>query len=89
MTLIIAFIEFNYLSFKSKHSFLNEFFDDLDKSNNLNPQNVMASELYNTFLGICYHKYYELSDDKRKNIESKYDPKHLFLDGYYYSVVRK
>ena len=25
-----------------------------------------ASELYNDFLGICYHRYYELSDDKRK-----------------------
>ena len=61
----------------SKHSFLNEFFDDLDKLKNLNPEkgsikdkniNVhdKASELYNNFLGIFYHKYYELSDDKRK-----------------------
>ena len=25
-----------------------------------------ASELYNDFLRIYYHKYYELSDDKRK-----------------------
>ena len=45
-----------------------------------------VSALCNNFLGIYYHKYYELSDDKRKKIESKYDPKGLFLDGYDYSV---
>ena len=45
-----------------------------------------ASELYNDFLGIYYHKYYELSDDKRKNIESKYEAKELFVDEYDYSV---
>ena len=45
-----------------------------------------ASKLYNDFLGIYYHNYYELSDNKRKKIESKYDPKDLFLDGYDYSV---
>ena len=45
-----------------------------------------ASELCNDFLGIYYHKYYELSDDKRNKIEPKYDPKHLFLDRYDYSV---
>ena len=43
-----------------------------------------ASELYNDFLRIYYHKYFELPDDKK--IESKYDPKDLFLDGYNYSV---
>ena len=45
-----------------------------------------TSELYNDFLGIYYHKYYELSDDKRKKIESKYNPNDLFLDGYDYNV---
>ena len=44
------------------------------------------SELYNEFLEIYYHKYYGLSNDKRKIIESKYDPKDLFLDGYDYSM---
>ena len=46
----------------------------------------IASELYNDFLGIYYHKCYELSIDKRKKIVSKYDPKDLFLDGYDYSL---
>ena len=56
------------LSFKSMRSFLSEFFDDLDKLNNLNPLKEVtkkrkikvydtASELYNDFLGIYYHKY--------------------------------
>ena len=45
-----------------------------------------ASELYNDFLRIYYHKCCELSDNKRKKIESKYDPKDLFLDGYDYSM---
>ena len=82
MTLIIVFtniivIEKDNFSFKSKHSFLNEFHDDLDRFNNLNlkkesakkkKRNVFdkASELYNDFLRIYYDKYYELSDDKRK-----------------------
>ena len=55
----------NNLSFKSMHYFLSKFFDDL------NPQKEsaikrkikmydIASELYNDFLGIYYHKYYEL-----------------------------
>ena len=53
------------LSFKSKHSFLKEFLDDLEKLNDISPQkestkerkiNVYdkASELYNDFLGIHY-----------------------------------
>ena len=45
-----------------------------------------ASELYNDFLGIYYHECSELSDNKRNNIESKHDPKDLFLDGYDYSA---
>ena len=56
---------------------MNDFLDDWDKSNNLNPKkentkekkiNVYrkAWELYNDFLGIYYHKNYELSGDKRK-----------------------
>ena len=45
MTLITVFIDIivtekkiNNFSFKSKISFLNKFFDDLDKLNDLNPQ---------------------------------------------------
>ena len=45
-----------------------------------------ALELYNDFLGTYYHKCYGLSHDKRKRIESKSDPKDLFLDRYDYSV---
>ena len=92
--IIVIEKKFDNLSFKSKHFFLKGFFDEfffnLDKLNNVNPKkstkkkkiNVYdkASELYNNCLGIYYHKYYELSDDKRKTIESKYDPKDLFLD---------
>ena len=89
--------KFDNLSFKSSSnsfkSFLNKFFDDFDKLNNLNPQKASTkerktnvddktSELYNDFLGIYFHKYFELSDDKRKKIESKYDPKDLFRNGY-------
>ena len=99
MTLIIVFSniivtekKIDKLSFRSKHSFLNEFFDDLDKLNYLNPQqestkvkkisvDAKASELYKTFLGIYYHEYHELSEDKKKKIDSKYDPKDSFLDG--------
>ena len=35
-------------------------------------------------LGIYFDEYYELSDAKRKKIESKYDPKKLFLKKYNY-----
>ena len=83
MTLIIIFTDiivikkYDNLSFKSKHSFLNLFFGDLDKSNNLNPEKEStkqkkinlydkASKLYNYFQRIYYHTYYELSDDKKK-----------------------
>ena len=45
-----------------------------------------ASELYNDFLGICYHRYMSYQMIKEKKIESKYDPKDLFLDEYGYSV---
>ena len=101
MTLIIFYIDIfvieKKVSFKSKHSFLNEFLDDLDKLNNLNPrkQNIKdrkvdvydeASKLYSEFSEIYYQKHYRLSDDKRKKIESKYDPKDLFLDVYDYSA---
>ena len=69
------------LFFKSKHSFLNKDFDDLDKINILNPPKEStkgrkinahdkAPELCNDFLGIYYHKYYELSDNKRKKKQS-------------------
>ena len=62
---------------KSKYSFLNEVFVDLDKLNNLNPQKEStkerkidaydkASKLYNDFIEIYYHRSYELLDDKRK-----------------------
>ena len=47
--------KFNNLSFRSVHSFLRKFFDDLDKLNNLNPQKEStdtASELYNDFRRI-------------------------------------
>ena len=97
MTLIIDFTnfivikKFDSLSFKLKHYFLKDFFDELDDLNNLSTQkestkrikiNVYdtASELYNNFPGIYYHKYYELSDDKRNKIESKYDCKDLLFD---------
>ena len=67
LTNIIDRKNFGNLSFKSKHSFLNDFLHDLDKLNNINPKkestkekkiNVYdkASELYNNFLGIYYHK---------------------------------
>ena len=57
----------NRLSLESKHSFLAEFFIDLDRLNNLNPKKesikkwkiimyYIASELYTDFLGIYYHK---------------------------------
>ena len=39
-----------------------------------------ASELCNDFLETYYHKYFKLSHNKRKKIESKYDLKDLFLD---------
>ena len=45
-----------------------------------------TSELYNYFLGNYYHKCDKLSDHKRNEIESKYCPKDLFLDGYDYIV---
>ena len=51
----------------------------MDKLDHLNPQkestkkrNIKvydtASQLYNDFLVSYYHKYYELSDDKRKKL---------------------
>ena len=69
---------FDSLSFKSKHSFLSEFFDDIDKLNNPNPKNESTkekkihvydevSELYNDFLAIYYHKYYSYWMIKEKN----------------------
>ena len=43
-----------------------------------------ASEIYNEFLEIYFHKYCGLLDDKKKKkkkIESKYNSKDLFIDG--------
>ena len=82
---------FNKISFKSMGYLLN------DKLDNLNPQKEntcekkmnmydKASELYNDFPQIYYYKCYKLSDEKRKNIESKYNPKYLSFDGYDYSM---
>ena len=45
--------------------------------------------MYNDFLEIYHHKYFELQNDKRKKTESNYDPEDLFLDGYDYSVWSK
>ena len=65
------------LSSTSKHSFLANFFDNLDKFNKLkthkektekrktNMYNT-ALELYNYFIGICFDEYYELQDVKRR-----------------------
>ena len=39
-----------------------------------------ASELYIDLLAIYFDKNYELSDAKRKTLESKYDPDKLFLE---------
>ena len=69
---------FDSLSFKSKHSFLCKFFDDIDKLNNPNPKNESTkekkinvydevSELYNNFLAIYYHKYYSYRMIKETN----------------------
>ena len=82
-TNLIIVKKIDSLSFKSKHSFQKKFFNELDDLNNVNSQkestkkrkinaNDTASELDNCFLGIYYHKYYELSDDKRKKIELKH-----------------
>ena len=89
MTLIIVFTNIivivkNLVTFffKSKYSFLDEFFDDLDKFNKLNLEKEStaekkineykkASELYNDFLGIYFEEYYVLSDDKRKKIRAQ------------------
>ena len=76
---VIAYMEFDNISFKSKHSFLNEFFDELDELNNLSQQNEStkerkinmhdkASELYIEFLEIYYYKYYELSGHKKNRV---------------------
>ena len=45
-----------------------------------------ASELYDELLETYFDEYYELSGDKREKVESIYDPKDLFLEGYDYSV---
>ena len=71
--------KFDNISFKSKHSFLNEFFDESDELNNLSQQNEStkerkinmhdkASELYIEFLEIYYYKYYELSGHKKNRV---------------------
>ena len=44
----------------------------------------IASELHNNMLGTYFDKYYDFSDDKRKNIDTKYNPINLMLDTYDY-----
>ena len=89
--------KFNYLPFKSKYPFLVDFFNDLNKFNNLKTQkenskkkitNVYdtASELYNDFLGIYFDEYNKLPDATENKMEPKYDPDNLFLKTYNYDV---
>ena len=47
MTLIIVFTNIGNLSFKSKHSFLEEFFDNLDKFDKLNGEKESTKEKKN------------------------------------------
>ena len=77
--------KFNNLSFKSKYSFLAEFFKDLNKFNNLKTHTKKeASELYNELLKSYFDEYTELSDAKRKNIKFKYISNKLFFKAYNY-----
>ena len=82
--------KFDNLSFKSKYSFLAEFFNDLNKFNKLKTRrkntkektNVYdtASELYNDLLETYFDEYYYLLEAERNKMESKYKPKKLFLE---------
>ena len=76
------------LSFKWKYSFQVEFFEDLNKLNNSNPQkestkvenvNDNASELYNEYLEIYFDECKTLSDAQKRKLDSKCDPINLFL----------
>ena len=66
-------------SFKSKHSFLADFFNDLNKfsrvktkkrktQRNKRKKTNAASELYNDLLEIYFDKCYNLSGTKRKKM---------------------
>ena len=72
--------KFNKLSFKSKHSFLAEFF----KNSKNTKRKKEASELYSELLRTYFDEYSELSDAKSKNIEFKYIPNTLFFKAYNY-----
>ena len=85
-----------FLSFKSKYSFLVDFYYDLEKLDWLDPQkehtktkkmNVYdaTSELYNELLKIYLDKYYDFSDARRSKMDPKYDPINLMLDTYDYT----
>ena len=82
MTVIIVFCKyrnikkFNNLSSKSKHSFLANLFDDLDKFNKLKPQNKETKEkenkcvdkafdLYSDLVEMYFDEYYEVSHKKK------------------------
>ena len=94
--IIVIEKKFDNLSFKSKHSFLNEFFNELDELNNVNPQKkvkkrkklmCMIKHLnYMIFLEflIINTMSYQMIKEKKK--ESKYNPKDLFLDWYDYNL---
>ena len=80
---------------KSKHSFLAEFLNDLNKFNELKSQNKetkkkktnvydKTSEFYNDLLEICFDENNDLTVAKRKKIEHKYDPANLLLETYNY-----
>ena len=76
--------KFDNLSFKSKYSFLIEFFNDLEKFLKQNKKTRRAaSELYNELLKVYFDEYNDVSDAKRK-MNSKYNPTNLRLDAYDY-----
>ena len=69
----------NKLSFRSKYSYLCEFYYDLDKFNGQKTQNeknkrekkcvYTVSELYNKLLEIYFDEYYDLSNAKRTKMD--------------------
>ena len=93
--------KFDNLSFKSKCSFLYQFFKHLNEFNKLKThthtqkkqkqktrkRNVhdAASELYNEFLETYFDEYYNLSVVKRKKMNHEYEPEKLFLKAYNYN----
>ena len=67
------------LSFKSKHSFLAEFLNDIDKFSDLKPRNKNTkkkkakvhdtdSELYNKFLDKYFDEYYDLEKRNKRRV---------------------